>query len=103
MAKNRKFDSRTKISILERHLKKKEAISTLCDEHNVTPGAIYQWQDALFSRGHTVFEAKAGRPADLGRRDKEIAELRAKLASKDNVISELTEVLVREKKLNGAT
>lgn len=103
MAKKRKIDARTKINILERHLKKKEAISLLCEEHGFTPGSLYQWQDTLFSRGHMVFDTKSGRPADVDRRDKEIAELRAKLASKDSVISELTEVLIREKKLNGVT
>lgn len=103
MAKQRKFDSKTKIDVLKRHLQKKEAISTLCAELGFTPGAIYQWQETLFSRGHMVFDSKLGRPADHSKRDKEIEDLRKKLAMKNAVISELTEELIREKKLVGVT
>jgi len=103
MTKKRKFDSKTKINVLKRHLQKKEPISNLCEEHGFTPGSLYQWQDTLFSRGHMVFENRVGRPVDSARQNSEIAELKKRLAAKDSVISELTEVLVREKKFNGAT
>lgn len=103
MAKKRKFDSKTKINVLKRHLQKKEPVSSLCEEHGFTPGSLYQWQDTLFSRGHVVFESKVGRPVDTARQNNEIEELKKRLAAKDAVISELTEFLVREKKFNGAT
>lgn len=103
MAKKRKFDANTKINVLKRHLQKKEPVSTLCEEHGFTPGSLYQWQETLFSRGHIVFENKTGRPIDITRQNSEIEELKKRLAMKDAVISELTEVLVREKKFNGAT
>ena len=69
MNKKRKFDSKTKISVLKRSLQKKEPISNLCEEYGFTPGSIYQWQDLLFDRGHIVFEGKAGRPRDEKKRD----------------------------------
>ena len=103
MAKRRKFDSKTKISVLKRHLQKKESISSLCEELGSTPGSIYQWQETLFSRGHVVFENKTGRPTDITRQSREIEELKKRLAMKDAVISELSEVLIREKKFNGVT
>ena len=103
MAKKRKFDSITKINVLKRYLQKKELVSALCEEHGFTPGSLYQWQDTLFSRGHIVFENRGGRPVDSARQNTEIEDLKKRLAMKDAVISELTEVLVREKKFNGAT
>lgn len=102
MKTKRNFDSKIKIGVLQRHLQKKEPISKLCEEHGFTPGAVYQWQETLFSRGHMVFENKIGRPVDSTNQAKEIEELKKRLATKDAVISELTEVLVREKKFNGA-
>ena len=103
MAKKRKFDSKTKISVLKRSLQKKESISSLCEEYGLTPGSVYQWQELLFDRGHIVFENKTGRPRDEKKYSDEVAELRKKLTMKNAVISELTEELIREKKLVGVT
>ena len=103
MPKKRRFDAKTKINVLQNHLQKKQPISALCEEHGVTPGSVYQWQETLFSRGHILFESKLGRPADTSKRDAEIKELKQRIAAKDAVIGELTEVLIREKKFNGVT
>jgi transposase-like protein len=103
MKKKQSFDATTKISVLKRHLQKKEPISSLCEEHGFTPGSVYQWQETLFNRGHIVFENKTGRPTIEKNRDQEIEELKKKLSVKNAVISELTEELIREKKLFGVT
>jgi transposase-like protein len=103
MSKRKRFEATTKVSILKRHLQKKESISELCEEHGCTPGSVYQWQETLFSRGHKVFENKTGRPVNEKARDKKIAGLEAKLNSKNAIISELMEELLQEKNRGGAT
>ena len=104
MARRKNFSSSTKASILKQHLQKKKAISDLCEENDCTPGSIYQWQEALFSRAHIIFEKsgnKVGRPRDESLREKKMDALEKKLQSKNEIISELMEELLKEKKLAG--
>ena len=101
MAKRKKFSSRTKVDILQQYLQKKAAITDLCKQHECSPGSVYQWQETLFSRGHQVFENKVGRPIDENKRDARLKAAEEKLATKNAIIAELMEELLREKKLNG--
>jgi transposase-like protein len=90
------------LAILKQYLVEKVPISDLCDRHGLQPSQIYYWQAQLFEHGAAIFERKPGRQAgaDAGK-DRKIAHLEAKLAQKNEVISELMEANVREKKLNG--
>jgi transposase-like protein len=91
-----------KLAILRRHLVEKTPISDLCDQHGLQPSQIYYWQAQLFEHGAGVFERKPGRqPNADGAKDRRISHLEAKLAQKNEVISELMEANVREKKRNG--
>lgn len=91
-----------KLAILKRFLVEKVPISDLCDQYGLQPSQIYYWQAQLFEHGASVFERKAGRQAKAdGTKDRKIAHLELKLAQKNEVISELMEANVREKKLNG--
>jgi len=91
-----------KLSILKQYLVEKVPISDLCDRHGLQPSQIYYWQAQLFEHGAAIFERKPGRQAGVeGAKDRKIAHLEAKLADKNEVISELMEANVREKKLNG--
>lgn len=102
MAHQKKIGSKEKIDVLRKHLQKKEAVSALCKEHGFTPGAFYQWQETLFSRGHLCFEtSRIGRPVDEKIKDKRISDLENKLNTKNQIISELMEELLKEKKLAG--
>lgn len=101
MARRKRFEAKTKVKILKRHLQKKEAVSSLCEEYDFVPGSLYQWQEILFSRGHICFENKLGRPKDEKKRDEKISHLEKKLEAKNEVISELMEELLKEKKLAG--
>jgi transposase len=91
-----------KLAILRQFLVEKVPISDLCDRHGMQPSQVYQWQALLFAHGAAAFERKPGRQpsADLAK-DRKIAQLEAKLAQKHEVISELMEANVREKKANG--
>ncbi len=91
-----------KLAILKQYLVDKVPISDLCDRHDLQPSQIYYWQAQLFEHGAAIFERKPGRKAGVdGVKDRKIAHLEAKLAQKNEVISELMEANVREKKLNG--
>lgn len=104
MAKRKRFAAQTKASILKQHLQKKVAISDLCEQNGCTPGSVYQWQETMFSRVHELFESSAnrvGRPRDQAAREQKMDDLEKKLASKNAVIAELMEELLKEKKLAG--
>jgi transposase-like protein len=91
-----------KLAILRRYLVEKVPISDLCDEHGLQPSQIYQWQAQLFEHGASVFDRKPGRKANAETaKDRTIGQLQLKLAQKNEVISELMEANVREKKRNG--
>ena len=102
MAKQKRFDGYTKVGVLKRHLQKKEPISSLCEELGVTPGAVYQWQETLFARGHICFDSKMGRPVDAKKQERLLNDLENKLKVKNQIISELMEELLLEKKQLGA-
>lgn len=99
-----------KLAILKRSLIEKTPISDLCDQYGLQPSQIYHWQAQLFEHGASVFERKPGRrakPADNAQNGK-VAQLEAllakkdaKLAQKNEVISELMEENVRAKKATG--
>ena len=99
-----------KLAILKQYLVEKAPISDLCDQHGLQPSQIYRWQTQRFEQGALVFERKVGRQAKVveGTKDHKIAQLEAvvaqkeaKLANKNEVISELMEENVRAKKANG--
>lgn len=103
MSRERKsWGAAEKLAIVKRHLVEKVPISDLCDRHGLQPSQIYQWQAQLFEHGVGAFERKPGRQASAeSAKDRRIAQLQTKLAQKNEVISELMEANVREKKVNG--
>lgn len=103
MTQPRKYLSGSeKLAALRRWLVDKVAVSDLCDEYGLQPSQLYNWQAQLFEHGAGAFERKPGRqPAAESVKDRKIAQLEAKLTQKNEVISELMEANVREKKRNG--
>lgn len=98
-----------KLVILKRYLVEKVPISDLCDAYGLQPSQVYYWQAQLFEHGACVFERRPGRQASAETaKDRKIEQLEAvvaqkdlKLSQKNEVISELMEENVREKKRNG--
>jgi len=91
-----------KLAILRRYLVEKVPISDLCDQYGLQPSQVYYWQAQLFEHGGSIFERKPGRQASAeSAKDRKIAQLELKLAQKNEVISELMEENVREKKRTG--
>jgi transposase len=85
-----------KVAILRRHLIDHVAVSDLCDEYQVPPTQFYRWQRQFFENGAAAFAASSRPvPSPLAQ---ENAALKAKLARKHEVLSELMEEHIRLKK-----
>ena len=91
-----------KVAILRRHLIDGIPISDLSDELQINPNQIYLWQKTFFEQGAAAFERtdKKSKPS-ADAKDRKIAALQLKLATKNEVISELMEENVRSKKESG--
>jgi transposase-like protein len=99
-----------KLAILKKYLIEKTPLSDLCDQHGLQPSQVYRWQLQLFEQGAEVFDRPPGRKAKRAESDKDrkiaaletqLAQREAKLAQKNEVISELMEENVRAKKSAG--
>jgi len=97
----RHFTPQQKVALVKQHLLEGVPISDLCDQHQITPTQFYQWQKQLFEHGADAFERK-GRPAGPAPQERQIQQLQAKLATKNEVIAELMEENVHLKKVAGA-
>jgi len=100
MTVRRKFSAQEKIQILRLHLLENKPISEICDQYQLNPTVFYRWQKELFDHGAAAFErAENGAVDRAGQRlQKENSQLKAKLATKDEVISEIMADHVRLKK-----
>lgn len=96
----RHFSAEQKLAIVKRHLLDGVPISDLCDEQQIVPTQFYQWQKQLFENGAAAFERKA-KSAGPSPQARQIEQLQAKLATKNEVIAELMEECVHLKKVDG--
>jgi transposase-like protein len=93
------YSPQEKVAILREHLLERKPVSEVCQQHQLQPTVFYAWQKMFFENGAAAFERKNARP-EAGK-DRQIAALREKLATKNEVIAELMEENVRSKKANG--
>ena len=95
----RHFSAEQKASIVRRHLSGKEPVSDLADELGVQPSQIHLWVKQLLDQAEKAFERGGGRPPRVEQaKDRRIEQLELKLATKNEVISELMEENIRAKK-----
>jgi transposase-like protein len=92
------YSATEKVAILRRHLIDHVAVSSLCDEYQLQPTQFYRWQRQFFENGAAVFAPARSDRAPL---EQENAALKAKLARKHEVLSELMEEHIRLKKTLG--
>lgn len=95
----KQYSAQEKVAILREHLLEGNAISEVCQRHQLQPTVFYGWQKTFFENGAAAFERKNKR-AEEGK-DRQIAALQEKLATKNEVIAELLEENIRSKKANG--
>ena len=102
MSKARKqYSSSEKVGILREHLLDKRQVSEICEEKELQPSVYYRWQKIFFEGGAAAFEDNKN--AEIRRLERQIAELQRALASKTEVLAEITEEYIRCKKNIGAT
>jgi transposase-like protein len=93
------YSSEEKVVILREHLVEGKPVSEVCQSRQLQPTVFYAWQKTFFECGAAAFERKKPRGED--RKDRRIAALEEKLATKNEVIAELMEENVKAKKANG--
>lgn len=107
-SKRRRFTPEQKAAIVRRHMVDKVPISDLCDEYGIQPSVLHGWHKQVTDNLARVFEnleggarARAAREGELVRKDQQIAALEARLAKKDSVIADISEVHLALKKTLG--
>lgn len=91
------------MQILRLHLLEHKPISEVCEQYQLNPTVFYRWQKDLFDHGAAAFERAEKGWADRAAQklQKENAQLKSKLAAKDEVIGEIMAEQVRLKKTLG--
>ena len=97
----RQFTVERKAQNFRRHLGDKVAVSDLADEVGVQPSQIHTWVKQVLDQAEKAFERSDGPRRKEAGKDAKIAQLEEKLTTKNEVIAELMEANVREKKANG--
>jgi len=92
----RQHSAADKVAILRQVLLEGQAVSAVCEEHDISPTLFYTWQKQCFENGAAAF-AKDDRAEqrDLART---VEALRQRRTQKDRVIAKVTEEFVKTKK-----
>ena len=101
--KRKRFSPEEKVRLLRLHLIEKEPVSDICDRHGLNPNVFYRWQKQFFENGSAAF-AKTGtdyRDSGAKKLERQNAQLKAKLANKDEVIAEIMASHIELKKSLG--
>lgn len=93
--KRRYFSPSEKVKILKLHLLDKVAVSEVCLKYDLQPTVFYRWQTQFFENGEKAFMQERIRRKPL---EDKIEKLEVKLASKNEVVSELMEAHFKLKK-----
>ena len=100
--KRKQYSAQQKVAILRKHLLDKVPVSELCDEYGLQPTVFYRWQKQLFEQAaESCFQQS--RSSESTRLKRQITELEAKVAKKDEVLGEVMEEYVALKKSRGAS
>jgi len=101
--KRKKFSPEEKVRLLRLHLIEKEPVSDICDRHGLNPNVFYRWQKIFFENGAAAFAQSGKGHTDNGvkKLERQNAQLKSKLANKDEVIAEIMASHVRLKKSLG--
>ena len=91
----RQHSAADKVAILRKVLLEGQAVSAVCEEHDVSPALFYTWQKQFFENGAAAFaKDTSAEQRDLERK---VGELRQRLYQKDRVIAKVTEEFVKLK------
>lgn len=93
--KRRYFTPGEKVQILKLHLLDKQPVSEVCQKFDLQPTVFYRWLTQFFENGEKAFTTERSKEKPLT--DK-IKKLETKLATKNEVVSELMEAHLKLKK-----
>lgn len=101
--KRKKFSPEQKVKLLRLHLIEKEPVSDICDRYGLNPTVFYRWQKLFFENGAVAFAQSGKGVADKGvkKLERQNAQLKSKLANKDEVIAEIMASHIELKKSLG--
>ncbi len=101
--KRKKYSAQEKVRLLRLHLIEKEPVSDICDHYGLNPNVFYRWQKLFFENGAAAFnQAGNGRKDSHAKKlERQNAQLKVKLAGKDEVIAEIMASHVQLKKSLG--
>jgi len=85
------------VAILRRVLLEGQAVSTVCEKHDVSPTLFYTWPKQFFEHGAAAFAKEAS--AERRDLERQIDALQQRLGQKDRVIAKVTEEFVKLKKM----
>jgi len=94
------YSAQEKVALLRLHLVEKQAVSDICEKHDLQPTVFYRWLKEFFENGAAAFEKGPGKKA-LRHEKRKLEAMEAKLRKKDEVIAELMEEHVALKKSLG--
>lgn len=94
--KRKKYSADQKVIILKKHLIDRVPVSDICDQYELHPTVFYRWQKAFFENGAAAFTQR--KDLQKERLEQKVTALEAKLAIKNEVLSELMEEHVTLKK-----
>ncbi len=99
--KRKRYSPEEKVKILRLHLLEGVPISQVCQDNGIAPTMFYNWQKQFFENGAAAFApaSKVGGKGDPNAT--RVEELEAKLARKNEVLSEAVEALIEAKKRSG--
>lgn len=99
--KARQFTPEEKVAILREHLIGGEAVSDVCDKHDLRPNVFYRWQKQFFEQGGAAFQTRQSEERQVSKLKQQVEQLEKKLQVKNEVLSELMEEHLMLKKKNG--
>lgn len=94
------FTAQAKVAILREVLIEHRPVSEVCERHRLQPSQFYTWQKQLFENGAAAFGRDV--EGEKTRSQREIEALKARLATKDEVIADISQEYVQLKKAAGA-
>lgn len=99
MTKTRRhFTPEQKAQIVRRHVAGKEPVSNLADEFGLQPSLIHGWVNLVLAQAERVFDRPNGKRRQEEAEARKVAQLEAKLVTKNEVIAELMQEHVQLKK-----
>jgi transposase-like protein len=101
--KRKNYSAQEKVRLLRLHLIEKEPVSDICDRLRLNPNVFYRWQKVFFENGAAAFDQAGNglKDSHAKKLERQNAQLKIRLAGKDEVIAEIMASHVQLKKSLG--